>query len=82
MYTATATGIGDVTVTITVENGVITSATVDTSNETEGKGKPLGDQFAGEILSQGDVDAVSGCTVTYNAVKEALEDCKRQAGIS
>lgn len=80
-YSATATGIGDVTVTITVEGGKITQVNVDTSNETAGIGRELGEQFAQQILDRGDIDAVSSATITSNAVKEALAQCKKQAGI-
>lgn len=81
-YSATATGIGDVTVTITVEDGKITKVDVDTSNETAGIGRELGDSFAEQIMGNGDIDAVSGATITSNAVREALAECKRKAGIA
>lgn len=80
-YSATATGIGDVTVTITVEDGKLTDVMVDTSNETAGIGRDLGERFAKQILAGGDVDAVSGATITTNAVKEAFSKCKELAGI-
>lgn len=80
-YSATATGIGDVTVTITVEDGKIVNVNVDTSNETAGIGRELGERFAQQILEKGEVDAVSSATITSNAVKEALAQCKKQAGI-
>lgn len=80
-YTATATGIGDVTVTITVEDGKLVDVVVDTSNETAGIGRELGDKFAEQILKNGAIDAVSGATVTSNAVQEALVQCMKQAGL-
>lgn len=81
-YSATATGIGDVTVTITVEDGKITKADVDTSNETAGIGRDLGGPFAQQIMDNGNIDAVSGATLTSNAVREALAVCKQKAGIA
>lgn len=78
---ATATGIGEVTVFLTIQEGTITEAVVDTSNETAGIGRELGEQFAAEILSAGEVDAVAGATKTSTAVAEALAACKSQAGI-
>ena len=81
IFTATATGIGDVTVTITVEDGKLTQVKVDTSNETAGIGRELGEQFAQQILEKGAVDTVSGATVTSNAVREALAQCMKQAGL-
>ena len=80
-YSATATGIGDVTVTITVEDGKLVDAIVDTSNETAGIGRDLGESFARQIMAGGDLDTVSGATVTCNAVKEAFSKCKELAGI-
>lgn len=81
VYSATSTGIGDVTVSIQVEDGKIVKALVDTSNETADIGRGLGEQFASQILEKGTVDSVSGATVTSNAVSTALNDCLRQAGL-
>jgi 2,4-dienoyl-CoA reductase-like NADH-dependent reductase (Old Yellow Enzyme family)/thioredoxin reductase len=81
VYSSTASGIGDVTVTIGVTDGVIVDVEVDTSNETEGIGKDTGETFAEEILETGSIEAVSGATVTSTAVEEALEDCLSQAGL-
>jgi thioredoxin reductase len=80
-YSATATGIGDVTVDITVEDGKIVAATVDTSAETAGIGRELGEQFAQQILEKGEIDSVSGASVTSKAVNQALADCMKQAGL-
>lgn len=81
VYTATVTGIGDVTVSIRVEGGQITEALVDTSNEMKGIGRELGEQFAREIVEKHSIDAVSGATVTTNAANEALVQCLKQAGL-
>ena len=81
VYTATATGIGDVTVSIRVEGGQITEALVDTANETQGIGRELGKQFAREIVEKHSIDAVSGATVTTNAANQALAQCLKQAGL-
>lgn len=81
VYSSTSTGIGDVTVSIQVEDGKIVKALVDTSNETADIGRGLGEQFASQILEKGAVDSVSGATVTSNAVSTALNDCLRQAGL-
>lgn len=80
-FGATATGIGEVTVVLTVKNGAIADATVDTSHETMGIGHDLGEQFALQIREKGAIDAVSGATKTSTAVAEALADCKQQAGL-
>lgn len=81
VYTATATGIGDVTVSIRVEGGQITEALVDTANETQGIGRELGEQFAREIVEKHSIDAVSGATITTNAANQALAQCLKQAGL-
>ncbi len=79
--TGTAKGFAsDVTVTATVDDGVITSITIDASGETAGFGQRTMDdadyqaQFIGKTLplQDGDVDVLSGATFTSNAVVEAL----------
>lgn len=80
-YRGKAIGFGDVSVTLDVENGQITGVKVNTSHETEGVGRGLGDQFEQEIMEKGEIDAVSGATLTSEAVSEALASAKEQAGI-
>ena len=80
-FSATASGIGDVRVTLTVEDGKIVDALVDTSNETAGIGRDLGEQFARQIVETGSIDTVSGATITTDAVNQALAACKELAGI-
>ena len=83
-YTAKAVGMNDVSVTITFENGVATDVVVDTSAETAGIGKELGEKFA-EAIKAGNtpnVDAVSGATLTSGAVKKAAASCFEQAGVA
>ena len=70
----------DVVVTLTVADGVITAIKVDSSNETPGFGTRCGEdeaylaQFVGKKatpdLGEG-IDALSGATVTSNAIIEA-----------
>ena len=81
-YTATAKGmVSDVTVTITVDESSILSATVNTAGETENIGNIAGDKLAEQILSMQsqNIDGVSGATRTSDAVKQACEDCIAQA---
>ena len=81
--TGTATGMGAVSVELTVEDGKITAAAVDTSHETVGIGQELGEQFAAQIVEkQGEFDAVSGATITSTAVKTALSSAMQQAGLA
>lgn len=83
-YTANAIGMNDVSVTITFENGVATDVAVDTSGETAGIGKELGEKFAAAIKADNtpNVDIVSGATLTSNAVRKAAASCFEQAGVA
>ncbi len=81
-YEASARGIGsDVKVTMTFDETMITDVQIDVSGETPDIGGKVGDQMAQAILSaqSADVDAVSGATVTCDAVKAAAADCISQA---
>lgn len=80
-YTAAATGMGKIEVTMTFDANAITDVKVNTSGETPGIGAELGEQFAAQILTaQGtDIDAVSGATVTCKGIIEAANACIAQA---
>lgn len=80
-YSATATGMGDVTVTMTFDANAITNVVVDTSKETTGFGLEKGGEFAERILKaqSAEIDAVSGVTVTSQAVIDAAKACIAQA---
>ena len=80
-YSATATGMGDVTVTMTFDANAITNVVVDTSKETTGFGLEKAGEFAERILKaqSAEIDAVSGVTVTSNAVIDAAKACIAQA---
>ena len=82
-YTATAKGMGDVTVTVTVdEAGTITDVSAEGADETPGIGTNAIDQLPAAILEaqSADVEAVSGATITSDAILSALKDCLTQAG--
>ena len=80
-YTGTATGIGEVKVTMTFSETAITEVVVDTSNETESIGGVAAPTLQEALMAaqSAEVDNVSGATVTTNAVKEAAADCIAQA---
>ena len=80
-YTATATGIGEIVVTMTFDETSITDVELDLSNETDSIGQAAGDELAAAILEaqSAEIDAVSGATVTSNAVMEAAANCIAQA---
>ena len=73
-------GSGGVLVTVGLANaGEITGVRVDASGETPGLGAKAGTeafygQFSGKTVDNAlDVDAISGATITTNAVKKAVE---------
>ena len=80
-YSATAQGMGEVKVEITVDEYSITAMVVDVSNETQGIGAAQGEPLKAQIMEaqSADIDGVSGSTVTSTAVKEAAADCLAQA---
>ena len=83
-YTATAKGFGgDVTVTLTVENGTITAVKAEGANETEGIGTKALEQMPADMVARNSVtvDAVSGATFTSNAVLEAAAAALEAAGL-
>ena len=81
-YSATAKGIAsDVTVTMTFDETSITAVAIDVSGESPDIGGAIGEDFAKAILDaqSADVDAVSGATVTSDAIRQAAADCISQA---
>ncbi len=81
-YSATAKGIGsDVKVTMTFDANSITDVVIDVSGETKGIGADIGDRMQDAILAaqSADIDAVSGATVTSDAIRQAAAACIEQA---
>ena len=81
-YSATAKGIGsDVTVTMTFDANSITDVAIDVSGETPGIGAAIGEQMQDAILSAqtADIDAVTGATITSDAIRKAAAACIEQA---
>ena len=80
-YTATATGLGQVTMTATFDENSITDIVLDLSNETDSIGQVAGDELIQQCLTaqSSSIDGVSGATLTSNAVKKCLDDCIAQA---
>ncbi len=75
-YTGVGAGMGgDVNVSVTVEGGKIVSVEVGEHNETPGISDPAIEQIPAAIVEaqSADVEAVSGATVTSNAIKEAVK---------
>ena len=82
-FTGTANGMGEVTVTVTLTDGVITDCVVEGPDETEGIGSVVVANAPEEVVSanKGSIDVVSGATITSNAVNEALAAALTAAGL-
>ena len=81
-YTAKASGIGgDVRVTMTFDASRITDVVIDASSETPSIGQAAAETLKKLLLSsqKAELDAVSGATVTSNAVVRAAKKCIEQA---
>ena len=81
-YSAKAKGIAsDVEVTMTFDETSITDVVIDVSGETPDIGGVIGEDMAKAILDaqSADIDAVSGATVTSDAIRAAAADCISQA---
>jgi uncharacterized protein with FMN-binding domain len=81
-YSASAPGIGgDVTVTMTFDESSITDVVIDASSETPSLGGAAAEQLKEALLSaqSAEIDAISGSTVTSDAIKQAAADCINQA---
>ncbi len=80
-YSATANGMGTVTVTMTFDAESITEVVLDVAGETETIGQAAAPALVQQILESQDcaIDGVSGATVTSTAVRVAAEACIAQA---
>ena len=83
IYTSSAQGcLSDVTVKVTVTGGRVTGVEIDASGETPELGGTAAEALAAALLKTGStagVDAVSGSTMTSQAIFTAMYDCLRQA---
>lgn len=83
IYTSSALGcLSDVTVKVTVTGGRVTGVEIDASGETPELGGAAAEALAAALLKTGStagVDAVSGSTMTSQAIFTAMDDCLRQA---
>ena len=81
-YEGTAEGISStVKVTMTFSDSAVTDVVVDTSGETASYGAAAADQLKQQLLASanGEIDGVSGSTVTSDAVMKAAKSCFAQA---
>ena len=82
-YTASAQGcLSEVGVTVTITGGKVTNVVIDASGETPELGGKAAETLSASLLAAGStvgVDAVSGSTMTSDAVFAAINDCLAQA---
>ena len=81
-YEGTAEGISStVKVTMTFSDSAVTDVVVDTSGETASYVAAAADQLKEQLLSSanGEIDGVSGSTITSDAVMKAAKSCFAQA---
>lgn len=82
-YTASAQGcVSEVGVTVTISGGKVTEVAVDASNETPSLGGAAAETLAATLTEKGTtsgVDAISGSTMTSDAIFAAMDDCLAQA---
>ena len=82
-YEGTAEGISStVKVTMTFSDSAVTDVVVDTSGETASYGAAAADQLQGAAAVfrlNGEIDGVSGSTITSDAVMKAAKSCFAQA---
>ena len=84
-FTGSAKGMGgDVTVTLTLTDGVITGCTAEGKDETPGIGTMALEQLPTAIAESGSiaVDGVSTATITSDAIKEAAAAALTAAGLN
>ena len=83
-FTGTAKGMGEVSVTLTLTDNVITDCTAKGDEETPGIGSVVIEQFPGEVVEGNTInlDSISGATITSNAFVEAAKAALTEAGLN
>ena len=83
VYTSVQQGyLSEVTVTVTISSGMVSDVQVDASGETPALGGAAAEQLAETLKASGStagVDAISGSTMTSDAVLAAMDACLAQA---
>ncbi|MCR5089849.1 MAG: FMN-binding protein, partial [Oscillospiraceae bacterium] len=83
-YTAQATGMGTVVVTVTVDESSITEVVLDTSGETPEIGGAANETLTAQVMEaqSAEIDGVAGASLTSTAVRTAVADALSQAADS
>ena len=80
-YSATATGMGTVLVTMTFSEDAITDVVLDVSGETASIGQAAAEELREALMNSqsAEIDGVAGASITSGAVREAAAKCIAQA---
>ena len=80
-YSATAVGMGTVTVTMTFDANSITDVQLDVSEETPEIGGAQGENLAAQILEaqSAEIDGVAGATLTSGAARTAVAGSREKS---
>ena len=86
-YTATTVGAspagsGDVNVTVTIEGGVITAVEIDAPRDSQSLGATAIKKLPDKIIEANGIDGVnviSGCSLTSQAILDAVAMCLEEA---
>ena len=80
-YSAQAQGMGTVTVSMTFSESAITDVVLDMPDETPSIGQAAAEELKARLMNgqTAEIDAVSGATITSNAVAKAADKCIKQA---
>ena len=80
-YSATATGMGTVTVTATFDENSLIDVVLDVAEETPAIGQAAAEELKAQVMAAGsaEIDGVSGASLTSEAVRKALNNCFAQA---
>ena len=80
-YSATATGMGTVTVTATFDENSLIDVVLDVAEETPAIGQAAAEELKAQVMAakSADIDGVSGASLTSEAVRVALKNCIAQA---
>lgn len=83
-FTGTAQGMGEVTVTLTLKDSVITDVKASGPDETEGIGSVALEQMPAKMAAGStiNVDSISTATITSEAIKEAAAKALKSAGLN
>ena len=80
-YSASAVGMGNVTVTATFDENSIVDVVLDLAEETPAIGQVAKDELLAQVMTaqSAEIDGVSGASLTSEAVRVALKNCIAQA---